>query len=186
MFLLIIILSFPKYIIGGYYWSDIFIGFEGYSLYWGIQNDIPIDKIYDIEKNFGILNDSFVIKNNNVIGISYVGFDFTVLGIGSDYGSFSINVNSKISIGLDIINFTIFGYKVMPSIYAGTDINYYFSDNAENYINDSIDLTLGDNISLELIYGLNSIIEPINKDKKFIIIPKFFPWPLLIGVEVLF
>lgn len=73
----------------------------------------------------------------------------------------------------------------MPSIYAGTDINYYLSGNAENQVSDSIGLTLGDNISLELIYGLNSIIEPTNKDKKFIIIPKFLPWPLLIGVEVL-
>jgi hypothetical protein len=186
VFLLTVIFSFPKFIVGGYFWSDIFIGFEGYSVYGGLQNDIPIEKIYDLEK-IGFSNDLILIKNDNVIGISYVGFDSSVLGDGTfDFGSYALNLNSKASIGLEIINFTIFGYKVIPALYVGIDINYFFDDIAKTHIEDSLGFALSDNLSVELIYGLNSIFEPIKKDSDFIIIPKFFPWPLLIGAEVLF
>lgn len=188
IFIILTIGIFSKTVIGAYGWSDIFIGFDGYGIYSGIQTDIPIEKIYDLKKNFGIDNDFIRIVTFYGGGLDVLNFDPSVLGVDDSlkFSSIIINGKAKLGIGLSDINFTLFGYKFIPVASVGLKADYYLnkiSEDLKPYIDGSV---LGDNIVITPTYGIEFITDPIDKNKKYVIKPLFFPWPLMLGVEVTF
>ncbi|KLO22757.1 hypothetical protein X275_05635 [Marinitoga sp. 1197] len=186
LFILVFIsvFTYGKTLIGGYYWSDIFFGFSGVSIYGGVEKNIDF---INLEETIGIKDNLLTFQYFYGVGINYLKFDPTVLGIG-DYtlNDFALKGIIAGNVGIPLLSFSIFDYNAMPAVYLELNSNYYFSELTVEDKNKISGLVLSDHIAITYNYGAKLIFNPKNLNSKFIIRPIFFPWPFIIGAEVLF
>lgn len=102
-------------------------------------------------------------------------------GVGAvDYSSYGPGLTAQVKFPFKTFSYEIFGSTYYPSLKVGMNINYFFEKVSSRFIG-----LMGENGGLALNFDYNIQIASI-EEKDFDISWIFWPFPIILGVEILF